>query len=100
MMARQPSLPVLHPLHVKDGEFRARCRFHWMVRFLDVKRSRSYDQRRGQQFVSFTIHRHRWRRPLLTTDFLRYTVPDRSQTVDSRYGEMSEWLKEHAWKAC
>src|SRR5580765_3978990 len=24
----------------------------------------------------------------------------RSQTVDSRHGEMSEWLKEHAWKAC
>ena len=27
-------------------------------------------------------------------------VPDRSQTVDSKDGEMSEWLKEHAWKAC
>ena len=25
--------------------------------------------------------------------------PDRSQTVDSKDGEMSEWLKEHAWKA-
>jgi len=22
----------------------------------------------------------------------------RSQVVDSKYGEMSEWLKEHAWK--
>ena len=22
------------------------------------------------------------------------------QTVDSKDGEMSEWLKEHAWKAC
>src|SRR4030095_3258537 len=27
-------------------------------------------------------------------------VPDRSQTIDSKCGEMSEWLKEHAWKAC
>ena len=26
-------------------------------------------------------------------------LPDRSQTVDSKSGEMSEWLKEHAWKA-
>ena len=25
-------------------------------------------------------------------------VPDRSQTVDSKSGEMSEWSKEHAWK--
>src|SRR6185503_5640078 len=25
---------------------------------------------------------------------------DRSQVVDSKNGEMSEWLKEHAWKAC
>ena len=24
----------------------------------------------------------------------------RSQTVDFKDGEMSEWLKEHAWKAC
>src|SRR3990172_2452364 len=27
-------------------------------------------------------------------------VLDRSQTLDSKDGEMSEWLKEHAWKAC
>jgi len=26
-------------------------------------------------------------------------VGDRLQGVDSKYGEMSEWLKEHAWKA-
>jgi hypothetical protein len=26
-------------------------------------------------------------------------VVGRSQTVDSKDGEMSEWLKEHAWKA-
>ena len=26
-------------------------------------------------------------------------LPDRSQVVDSKDGEMSEWLKEHAWKA-
>ena len=26
-------------------------------------------------------------------------VPDLSQTVDSKDGEMSEWFKEHAWKA-
>jgi hypothetical protein len=26
-------------------------------------------------------------------------VLDRSQTVDSKDGEMFEWLKEHAWKA-
>jgi hypothetical protein len=25
--------------------------------------------------------------------------PDRSQVVDFKDGEMSEWLKEHAWKA-
>jgi hypothetical protein len=25
-------------------------------------------------------------------------VLDRSQTLDSKDGEMSEWLKEHAWK--
>jgi hypothetical protein len=25
---------------------------------------------------------------------------DRSQVLDSKKGEMSEWLKEHAWKAC
>jgi hypothetical protein len=29
---------------------------------------------------------------------LRYTVPGRPQVVDSKDGEMSEWLKEHAWK--
>jgi hypothetical protein len=26
-------------------------------------------------------------------------LSDRSQTVDSKSGEMSEWFKEHAWKA-
>ena len=26
-------------------------------------------------------------------------VLDRSQIVESKDGEMSEWLKEHAWKA-
>ena len=32
-MVGQPSLPVLHPLQVKNGELRARCRSHWMVLF-------------------------------------------------------------------
>jgi len=29
----------------------------------------------------------------------QFDCPDRSQVVDYKYGEMSEWLKEHAWKA-
>ena len=29
---------------------------------------------------------------------LHYTYPDRPQLVDSKDGEMSEWLKERAWK--
>src|SRR5437879_2416549 len=32
--------------------------------------------------------------------FCAILIAGRSQTVDSKYGEMSEWLKEHAWKAC
>jgi hypothetical protein len=31
--------------------------------------------------------------------FCAILIADRSQLVDSKSGEMSEWLKEHAWKA-
>ena len=67
-MARQPLLPVLHPLDVKNGEFRARGRFHWMVRFQNNAK------------LLFLLE--------------RLAVSERSESN----GEMSEWFKEHAWK--
>ena len=33
-----------------------------------------------------------------TVDVCNNQVLDRSQTLDFKDGEMSEWLKEHAWK--
>ena len=34
------------------------------------------------------------------TQIRLFRIRPRLQVVDSKDGEMSEWLKEHAWKAC